>query len=113
MLADGTLRGSELSGAIGRSSFKGGTLAVELAPAVALRALDAAVDADLAETLALARRAIGKPEPAALADVESLQGRGTGTVAYEAHRRQVHASRSTSRRCARPRAIGTCRCRSP
>ena len=87
VLADGTLRGRELSGTIGRSSFKAGTLAIDLAPVPALRALEAAVDADLAETLALARRALGKSEPPALADVESLQGRATGTVAYEAHRR--------------------------
>jgi len=103
VLADGTLRGRELSGAIGSSSFKGGTLAVELAPSVALRKLEAAVDADLAETLAVARRAIGKPEPATLADVESLQGRATGTVAYDAHRTgprvvvEVAALRATGR----------------
>ena len=84
VLGDGTLRGRDLSGAIGRSSFKAGTLALDLAPVPALRALEAAVDADLAETLALARRALGTSEPAALADVESLQGRATGTVAYEA-----------------------------
>jgi hypothetical protein len=103
VLADGTLRGRELSGAIGRSSFKDGTLTVDLAPVPALRALEAAVDADLTETLALARRALGKSEPPALADVESLQGRATGLVAYEAHRggprvvAEVAALRTTGR----------------
>ena len=86
-LADSTLRGSALAGTIGASTFKDGTLAVELAPAVALRELDAAVDADLAETLAIARHVLGRRQPAALADVESLRGRAAGTVAYEAHPR--------------------------
>ena len=86
-LADGTLHGSALAGTIGASTFKDGTLAVELAPAVALRELDAAVDADLAETLAIARHVLGRRQPAALADVESLRGRAAGTVAYEAHPR--------------------------
>ena len=87
VLADGTLRGSALAGTIGASTFKDGTLALELAPAVALRELDAAVDADLAEVLAIARPVLGRKEPAALADVESLRGRAAGTVAYEAHPR--------------------------
>ena len=84
-LADGTLRGSALAGTIGASTFKDGTLALALAPSVALRELDAAVDADLAETLAIARRVLGRRQPTALADVESLRGRAAGTVAYEAH----------------------------
>ena len=86
VLADGTLRGSELSGVTDRSSIKGGTLRLELAPAVVLRVFEGVVDTDLGEALALARRAIGRPEPAALADVESLEGRATGTVAYEGRR---------------------------
>ena len=84
-LADGTLHGSALAGTIGASTFKGGTLAVGLAPAVALRQLDAAVDADLTETLAIARHVLGRRQPAALAAVESLRGRAAGTVVYEAH----------------------------
>ena len=87
-LADGTLRGSELAGAIGKSTFTGGALVVELAPETAFRELDAALDADLGEALPIMRRLIGKREPAALADVESLQGRASGRVAYDARQRQ-------------------------
>ena len=86
-LAEGTLRGSELAGAIGKSTFTGGALVVDLAPAAALRELDAALDADLGEALPIVRRLIGKPEPAALADVESLAGRASGSVAYDARQR--------------------------
>jgi hypothetical protein len=111
VLADGTLRGYELSGAIGLSSFKAGTLALDLAPLPALRALEAAVDADLAETLAVARRALGKSEPAALADVESLQGRATEPWRTKPTA-QVHASRPRLRRCGRPGATGPSRYRS-
>jgi AsmA-like C-terminal region len=86
-LAEGTLRGSGLAGAIGKSTFTGGALVVDLAPAAALRELDAALDADLGEALPIVRRLIGKPEPAALADVESLAGRASGSVAYDARQR--------------------------
>ena len=86
-LAGGTLRGSDLAGAIGKSTFTGGELVVELAPAAALRELDAALDADLGEALPIVRRLIGKAAPAALANVESLQGRASGTVAYDARHR--------------------------
>ena len=96
-LADGTLRGSELAGAIGKSTFTGGTLAVELMPDAALRKLEAAVDADLAETLPIVRRLVGRPEPAALANVESLRGRASGTVAYETDRRRAHVAVDLSR----------------
>jgi len=88
VLAEGKLRGSELAGTIGRSTFTRGTLAVDLAPAAALRGIGAAIDADLTEALAIVRRLIGKREPRALADVESLQGRASGHIAYEAAGRQ-------------------------
>ena len=87
-LADGALRGSELGGAIGKSTFTGGALVVELVPEAALRELDAVLDADLGEALPIMRRLVGKREPAALADVESLQGRASGSVAYDARHRQ-------------------------
>jgi len=86
-LAEGTLRGADLAGTIGKSTFTGGTLAVELAPAAALRELAAALDADLAEALPIVRRLVGRPEPAVLADVQSLAGRAAGSVAYEAQHR--------------------------
>ena len=91
-LADGTLRGTELAGAIGKSTFTGGALAVDLIPDAALRKLEAAVDAELAETLAIVRRLVGKPEPAALANVESVRGRASGTVAYETDRSRAHVA---------------------
>ena len=97
VLADGTLRGSELAGAIGKSTFTGGTLAVDLIPDAALRKLEAAVDADLAGTLPIVRRLVGRPEPAALANVESLRGRASGTVAYETDRRRAHVAVDLSR----------------
>jgi hypothetical protein len=87
-LAEGTLRGSGLAGAIGKSTFSDGTLVVELAPETAFRELDTALDADLGEALPIMRRLIGKREAAALADVESLQGRASGRVAYDARQRQ-------------------------
>jgi hypothetical protein len=86
-LADGTLRGSELAGAIGsKSTFTGGALVVELAPETAFRELDTALDADLAEALPIVRRLAG--EPAALAGVESLAGRASGSVAYDARHKR-------------------------
>ena len=103
-LADGTLRWSELAGAIGKSTFTGGTLAVDLIPDAvdlipdpALRKLEATVDADLAGTLPIVRRLVGRPEPAALANVESLRGRASGTVVYEADRRRAHVAVDLSR----------------
>ncbi|MET0154410.1 MAG: hypothetical protein ABW298_17610, partial [Candidatus Binatia bacterium] len=86
-LAEGTLRGSELAGAIGRSTFTRGALVIDLAPAAALRELDTALDADLTEALAIVRRLVGRPEPPALADVESLAGRASGSIAYDARQR--------------------------
>jgi hypothetical protein len=87
-LADATLRARELAGAIGKSTFTGGTLAVELAPAAALRELGAALDADLGEALPIVRRLIGGRERAALAGVEPMQGRAAGNVAYDGRHRQ-------------------------
>lgn len=86
-LADGALRGADLAGTIGKSTFQGGTLAVELAPAAALHELEAALDADLAEALPIVRRLVGRREPAALAGVESLSGRAAGNIAYDARQR--------------------------
>ena len=90
-LADGTLRWSELAGAIGKSTFTGGTLAVDLIPDAvdlipdpALRKLEA--------TVPIVRRLVGRPEPAALANVQSLRGRASGTVAYEADGRRAHVT---------------------
>lgn len=88
-LADGALRGNALAGAIGNSSFTGGALVLELFPAVALRDLSAAVDADLAGTLAIVRHALGPGGDGALAGIESLQGRAAGRVAYETHGRHA------------------------
>jgi hypothetical protein len=81
--AGGMLRGGQLSGRIGTSTFRDGTLALELEPAVALHDMRAAVDADLAEALAIARRALDPASVAALADVERLEGRAEGSFAWE------------------------------
>jgi len=83
VLAEGTLRGSGLSGTIGRSSFRDGTLALELAPAVVLRDMRAAIDTDLGEAHAIALRALGPAEGAALAGIEALRGRAAGSFAFE------------------------------
>jgi hypothetical protein len=90
VFADGALRGSALAGRVGKSAFADGVLAVELAPAASLRHLAGAVDAELTETLALARELLGRPGAAALADVESLRGRAAGRIAYEARARSPH-----------------------
>ena len=79
----GALRGSQLSGRIGTSSFRDGTLTIALAPAVELYDMRAAFDADLTEALALARRTLDPVGLAALADVEALQGRAEGSIAFE------------------------------
>ena len=80
---DGTLRGSRLSGTIGTSSFRDGTLALTLVPAVSLQDMRAAIEADLTEALAIARRTLDPAGVAALADVEALQGRAEGSIAFE------------------------------
>jgi hypothetical protein len=89
-LVDGLLRASELAGEIGRSRFSAGTLVLALQPAASLRGLDAAVDADLAEVLAITRHLVGRAGDAMLADIESLQGRASGRFAYEAGRKRPH-----------------------
>ena len=88
VFANGALRGSELSGKIGTSSFRDGALALELVPAVSLQSMRATVDADLTEALAIARRSLDPAGAAALADIEALQGRGAGSIAFERRGRQ-------------------------
>ena len=88
VLANGALRGSELSGKIGTSSFRDGALALELVPAVSLQSMRATVDADLTEALAIARRSLDPAGAAALADIEALQGRAAGSIAFERRGRQ-------------------------
>lgn len=84
VLAEGTVQGSELAGGIGKSSFSAGKLAAELLPKVSLRSLQATFDADLAGTLAIARDVLGHRRGAVISDIESLQGRASGSVTYEA-----------------------------
>jgi hypothetical protein len=81
--ADGTLRGSQLAGRIATSSFRDGVLALRLAPTVALHDMRAAADVDLTEALAIARRTLDTDSRAALADLETLQGRADGSFAFE------------------------------
>jgi len=81
-LADGVLAGTELSGTIGASSFRSGRLTVAILPAVLLRQISAELDADLTDVLAFSRRLFARRDPAALAGIETLQGRASGTVAY-------------------------------
>jgi len=89
-LAEGELRGTELTGEIGRSRFSAGGLLVAFLPATVLRSLDAAVDADLVDVLTITRHVLGRAGGAALADLESLQGRAGGRFAYEARRSGPH-----------------------
>jgi hypothetical protein len=91
-LAEGELRGSELTGEIGRSRFNAGGLLLEFVPSVTLRSVDAAVDADLADVLAIMRHVLGRAGEAALAEIESLQGRASGRFAYEARRSGPHVA---------------------
>jgi hypothetical protein len=90
--AEGELRGSELSGEIGRSRFNAGALALAFVPAVTLRSLNTAADADLVDVLWITRHALGRAGEAALAEIESLQGRASGHFAYEARRGGPHVA---------------------
>jgi hypothetical protein len=80
---DGTLRGGRLAGRIGTSAFRDGALALRLAPTVELHDMRAAVDADLTEALAIARRTLDADSLALLGEVETLQGRAEGSFAFE------------------------------
>jgi hypothetical protein len=88
MLANGALRGSELSWRIGRSSFRDGTLALELVPAVSLQSLRAGIDVDLTEVLAVAWRTADPASASTLADVGALQGRAAGSFTFDRGGRQ-------------------------
>jgi hypothetical protein len=81
--AAGTLRGRDLAGRIGTSSFRDGALALDLVPRVLLQDMRAAVDTDLAEALALARRTLEPAGVAALADIQALAGRAAGSFVFE------------------------------
>jgi len=87
LLANGVLQGSGLAGSIGNSSFGAGSLALELRPAVRLRGLHATLGADLADALAIARRLTAQRPQAAIAAIEALDGRASGTIDYEAARK--------------------------
>jgi hypothetical protein len=89
-LVEGELRGTDLNGAIGGSRFDAGALVLAFVPTTALRSLDAAVDADLADVLAITRRVLGRGGEAVLADIESVRGRASGRFAYEARRSGPH-----------------------
>jgi hypothetical protein len=82
-LTGGVVRGSQLSWRIGASSFRDGALALPLLPEVSLASLRASVDANLGEALTIARKALDAATVAALADVEALAGRATGSFAFE------------------------------
>ena len=82
-LANGRLRGSQLSWRIGDSSFRDGALTLQLAPEVSLQTLRAGIDADLGEALAIARRKLDPVTVAALASVEALKGRAAGTFVFD------------------------------
>ncbi len=84
-MADGVLRGSELAGEIGRSSFSSGSLALALAPPASLRSLQGIFEADLADALEITKRLLGG-HAEALAGIEALQGRASTTIDYEAGR---------------------------
>jgi len=86
VLAEGILRGSGLAGKIGRSSFSDGALELELV-AGRLRGLGAALQADFADALPIARRLSGPRPPVALAGIEELAGRFSGRIDYDARRK--------------------------
>ena len=86
LLADGVLQGSGLAGGIGNSSFTAGSLALELRPAARLRRLHAFLGADLGDLLAIARRVTARRPVPAVAAIEALDGRATGTIDYDAAR---------------------------
>ena len=92
VFAEGKLQVSELAGAIGKSTFTGGMLTVEILPDAALRVLDATIDADLAEALPIVRRLVGRPEPPALAGVEWVAGRAGGSISYDARQRYARVT---------------------
>jgi len=86
----GSLKGVELSGISGKSSFKDGTLHLELVPVVSLQSIGGSFDADLGEALAVARRFQNRRDEGALAAIETLQGRAALNVSYEARRGKPH-----------------------
>ena len=86
LMADGVLRGSELAGEIGRSSFSAGALAVALVPRASLRSLRGSFEADLAEAITITRHLL-RGQPEALAGIAALQGRASAAIDYEAGRR--------------------------
>ncbi len=86
----GKLRASELTGVTGKSSFKDGVLTAGFAPAASLQEVRANFDADLAEVMAIARRLHGHRADAVLSEIESLQGRASGSVTYETQRGKPH-----------------------
>jgi hypothetical protein len=85
-LTDGVLQGGELAGEIGNSSFSAGSLALDRPEGIRLRSLGAELRTDLADVLDIARRLTeGRPNPA-IAAVETLEGRATGAIDYDARR---------------------------
>ncbi|HTP62677.1 MAG TPA: hypothetical protein VMJ14_11405, partial [Burkholderiales bacterium] len=86
LLADGVLQGSGFAGGIGNSSISAGSLTLELRPAIRLRRLHAILSADLADALAIARQLTVRRPLAAVAAIEALDGRASGTIDYDAVR---------------------------
>jgi len=81
-VAQRELSASGVAATIGQSSVRNGSMALVLGPAVALRELSAALDVDLAESLALARHLQrSSTTPTALIRIQSVTGRGKGTLA--------------------------------
>ena len=97
VLADGVLQGSELAGDAGRSSFSAGSLDVQLVPAVSLRGVQAALEADLAETLAITRHLLGRRGEPVVSAIEALQGRASGTLSYQARSKNPLVSVNVAR----------------
>jgi len=85
-LSGGTLEVGDLSGRLGRSAFESGTVVVRVAAPAHVERVEASVNADLAETLAIVRRSATPDHREALAQIETLDGRAAGRFRYLARR---------------------------
>ena len=87
LIEEGVLRGTELAGDIGRSSFSSGALTLAFLRGTSLRSLHGSFKADLADALAITRRLLPRGQTEALAGIVALQGRASAAIDYEAGRR--------------------------
>ena len=90
-VAQRVLNASGVAAMIGQSSVRNGSMALALGSTVTLRELSAALDVDLAESLAFARHLQrSSTAPTALSRIQSITGRGKGTLALREVRGGLH-----------------------